>query len=137
MKLSLSRILLILLFSFSLSSIMAQYSSVKETKEYCVKSFKSNNIDKFISTFSNPIEISLPNQENSYSKVQAGMVIKKFLETNKVESFKLKQSGKSTGGSEFIIGDMKSVNGKDYQIYFLFTMIDKKAFLHLIEFELL
>ncbi len=137
MKSILIRSVLVFFLTMSLSTLMAQFSSVNETKEFCVKALKANNIDNFVSTFSNPIEISLPDQENSYSKVQAGMVIRKFMNNNKVDSFTLKQSGKSTGGSEFIIGDMKSVNGKEYQIYFLFTMIDNKAFLHLIEFELL
>jgi len=137
MKSILFRSVLVFFLTMSLSTLMAQFSSVNETKEFCVKALKANNIDNFVSTFSNPIEISLPDQENSYSKVQAGMVIRKFMNNNKVDSFTLKQSGKSTGGSEFIIGDMKSVNGKEYQIYFLFTMIDNKAFLHLIEFELL
>jgi len=125
------------LFFINTTKSYAQFSSVKETKDFCINALKNNNIDKFVSTFSNPIEISLPDEENSYSKVQATMVIRKFLTTNKVESFKLKQSGKSTGGSEFIIGNLKSTNGKEYQIYFLFTMTDNKAFLHLIEFELL
>ncbi|RLD42112.1 MAG: hypothetical protein DRI86_12240 [Bacteroidetes bacterium] len=137
MKSSLYKNLIILFLTFSVSSMMAQFSSVNNVKDFCIKSLKTNNIDDFVSTFSDPIEISLPDQENSYSKVQAGMVIRKFLNNNKVDSFTKKQSGKSTGGSEFIIGNMKSVNGQEYQIYFLFTMIDNKAFLHLIEFELL
>ncbi len=126
-----------MLLSLSFSSAIAQFSSVKQVKEFCIKSLKANEIDKFVTTFSNPIEVSLPDKENSYSKVQAGIVIKNFLNNNKVDSFTLKQSGKATGGSEFVIGDMKSTNGKNYQIYFLFTMTDKNAFLHLIEFELL
>ena len=137
MKILVYSFLFVLLFFANTTIVNAQFSSVKETKDFCIKALKDNNIDKFVSTFSNPIEISLPNEENSYSKVQATMVIKKFLNNNRVESFSLKQSGKSTGGSEFIIGNLKSTNGKEYQIYFLFTMTDNKAFLHLIEFELL
>jgi hypothetical protein len=114
---------------------MAQYATVQESREQSVKALQSNDLDKFIASFSNPIDINLLNEENSYSKTQAALVMRKFLQENKIKSFKVKQSGKSTGGSEFIIGDVESLNGKKFQVYFLFAMINGKAYLQLIEFE--
>lgn len=133
-----ARVVMLLFVLFSVSSIaIAQNSTVKEVKEACVKALKNNDIDAFVKTFSDPIEIALPDEENSYSKTQASMVIRKFLQKNKLQSFNVKQTGKSTGGAEFIIGEMITTTGAKYQVYMLITLIDSKAYLHLIEFELI
>jgi hypothetical protein len=126
-----------IVFVVSSSTAVAQFSTVEETKSFAVKALQSNDIDKFVSTFSDPVELSLPKNENSFSKKQASLVVTNFLQTNVVKSFTVKQSGKSTGGAEFIIGEMLAENGNKFQVYFLMTLIDKKAYLHLIEFELL
>lgn len=115
----------------------AQFSSVAAAKEHCIKALKNNDVDALIKSFSDPVEITLPDSENSYSKTQAAMVLRKFMMENKVKTFVVKQSGKSTGGSEFIIGDMISTSAKHFQVYFLITIINEKAFLHLIEFEVI
>ena len=115
----------------------AQFSSVAIAKEQCIKALKNNDVDAMVKSFSDPVEITLPDSENSYSKTQAAMVLRKFMNENKVKTFTVKQSGKSTGGSEFIIGEMLSTNGKKFQVYFLITYINKNAYLHLIEFELI
>ncbi len=128
---------LLLAFTINNTHSYAQNNSVKQIKEKCIKALKTNNINSFTSTFSSQVEISLPNNENSYSNAQAKVVMKKFLNTNKTKSFVLKQSGKSTGGSEFIIAELTTMQDKKYQIYLLITLINNKAYLHLIEFEVI
>ncbi len=128
---------ILLFFAIMPMGVYAQYSSVAVAKEYCIKALKNNDVESLVKGFSDPVEITLPESENSYSKSQAAMVLRKFMNNNKVKSFNVKQSGKSTGGSEFIIGDMTTTSGKQYQVYFLITIINDEAFLHLIEFELI
>ncbi len=130
-------LLIFIVFIFMPFMVSAQFSSVTAAKEYCIKALKNNDAESLIKSFSDPVEITLPESENSYSKAQAAMVMRKFLAANKIKSFAVKQSGKSTGGSEFIIGDMTSTNGKKYQVYFLITFVNNEAYLHLIEFELI
>ncbi len=128
-------ILLGILTSFIPKISYAQFSSVSQAKEFCIKALKNNNVDDLIKAFSDPVEITLPQEENSYSKTQGAMVIKRFFKNNAIKSFTVKQGGKSTGGSEFVIGDMISTSGKKFQVYFLITLTNQKAYLHLIEFE--
>jgi S1-C subfamily serine protease len=134
---TISSLVVIVLLAILPIGVSAQFSSVAEAKEHCIKALKNNDVDALVKSFSDPVEITLPESENSYSKTQAAMVLRKFLNENKVNTFSVKQSGKSTGGSEFIIGDMTTTTGKKYQVYFLITIINEKAFLHLIEFELI
>lgn len=134
---NINSVIIILFFSIMPFGVTAQFSSVAAAKEHCINALKNNDVDALIKSFSNPVEITLPDSENSYSKTQAAMILRKFMEQNKVKSFTVKQSGKSTGGSEFIIGDMTTTSGKQYQVYFLITIINEKAFLHLIEFEVI
>ncbi len=128
--------LLIIILAAMPSIGNAQNSSIKQVKDKCITALKKNDNESFVSTFSNPVDISLPNKENSYSKTQAKVVMKKFLSENKTKSFKLKQSGKSTGGSEFIIASLLTDKGVKYQIYMLFTLSNGEAHVHLVEFEL-
>jgi len=130
---------IILLFAFLIFSFEsdAQNTTIKSVKAQCIRALKSNDIESFVSTFSNPVDISLPDNENSYSKTQAKVVMKGFLKNNKTKAFKVKQSGKSTGGSEFVIANLSTVNNKKYQIYILFTISDGNANVHMVEFELL
>lgn len=129
-------VLLIFILAAMPSIATAQNSTIKEVKEKCIRALKNNNSEDFVSTFSNPVDISLPNKENSYSKTQAKVLMKKFLLENRTKSFKLKQSGKSTGGSEFIIASLLTDNEVKYQIYLLFTLSNGEAHVHLVEFEL-
>lgn len=132
-----SSLVFILLLSIIPIGLSAQFSSVAAAKDHCIKALKNNDVEALIKSFSDPVEITLPESENSYSKTQAAMIMRKFMNSNKVKSFAVKQSGKSTGGSEFIIGDMDTTSGKQYQVYMLITIINDKAFLHLIEFEVI
>jgi len=129
-------VLIVFIITFSLNT-NAQSSSITDVKNNCITALKNNNINDFISTFSNPVDISLPDNENSYSKIQAKEVMKKFLLKNKTKTFKVKQTGKSTGGSEFVIAEMGTDKGIKYHIYLLITNSNNKASLHLVEFELL
>lgn len=129
-------VLLVFFLAAMPSIVTAQNSTIKEVKDKCIRALKNNNSEAFVSTFSNPVDISLPDKENSYSKTQAKVVMKKFLLENRTKSFKLKQSGKSTGGSEFIIANLITDEGVKYQIYMLFTLSNGEAHVHLVEFEL-
>ncbi|OYT10398.1 MAG: hypothetical protein B6I18_09335 [Bacteroidetes bacterium 4572_112] len=134
---SLSKVfILMILMTFSFES-NAQKNTIKSIKTKCINALKTNDIGSFVSTFSNPVDISLPDNENSYSKTQAKVVMKEFLQKNKTKSFKVKQSGKSTGGSEFVIANLTTKNDLKYQIYILITVSDDEANVHMIEFELL
>jgi Domain of unknown function (DUF4783) len=60
------------------------------------------------------VDISLPDKSDSYSKIQAEMIIRDFFSTNGVQNFLIKHRGTNGGGSEFCVGVLQTKNG-DYR----------------------
>src|ERR1700735_5484276 len=50
------------------------------------------------------VDISLPEKSDTYSKIQAEMIIRDFFTTNGVQNFLIKHKGPTGGGSEFCVG---------------------------------
>jgi hypothetical protein len=59
------------------------------------------------------VDISLPEKSDTYSKIQAEMIIRDFFSTNGVQNFQVKKR-QSNGGSEFCVGVLQTRNG-DYR----------------------
>src|SRR5580698_11007237 len=64
----------------------------------------------------NRVDISLPDKSDTYSKIQAEIIIRDFFTTNGVQNFlvKEKHKGATGGGSEFCVGVLQTRNG-DYR----------------------
>ena len=60
------------------------------------------------------VDISLPDKSDTYSKIQAEMIIRDFFSTHGVENFLIKHRGTNGGGSEFCVGVLQTRNG-DYR----------------------
>src|ERR1700761_4675216 len=60
------------------------------------------------------VDISLPDKSDTYSKIQAEMIIRDFFSTNGVQNFLIKHKGTNGGGSEFCVGVLQTKNG-DYR----------------------
>ena len=59
------------------------------------------------------VDISLPDKSDSYSKIQAEMIIRDFFSTNGVRNFVVRKLGFS-GQSEYCVGVLQTRNG-DYR----------------------
>lgn len=120
-----------ILFSFPLIG----QNTVNDVKEKAVIALQNGDGETFTSLFNNPIDISLPYNDDSYSKTQAQVIVQKFLLQYKVKSFDVKQKGQSSDGSVFIIGVYTATNGKVFRVYLLIKKRAQSAFIHLLEFE--
>jgi hypothetical protein len=60
------------------------------------------------------VDISRPDKSDTYSKIQAEMIIRDFFSTNGVQNFLIKHRGTNGGGSEFCVGVLQTKNG-DYR----------------------
>ncbi|HLZ87102.1 MAG TPA: DUF4783 domain-containing protein [Puia sp.] len=60
------------------------------------------------------VDISLPEKSDTYSKIQAEMIIRDFFTTHGVQNFLIKLRGPNGGGSEFCVGVLQTRNG-DYR----------------------
>jgi len=57
------------------------------------------------------VDISLPEKSDTYSKIQAEMIIRDFFTTNGVQNFLVKHRGTNGGKSEFCVGVLQTRNG--------------------------
>lgn len=110
-------------------------NTVNDVKDKAIEALKTGNTEAFTALFNNPIDISLPYNDDDYSKAQAKVIVQKFLLQYKVKSFELKQSGSSSGGSVFVIGIYTATNGKTFRVYLLIKKQAQSAYIHLLEFE--
>lgn len=110
-------------------------SDINTTVSEINAALSSGNTGKFISYLADPVDITLPNTDDSFSKAQAEVILRKFFSTNKLKSYSQKQSGKSVDGSVFIIGTYQSANGKSFRSYILIKSIGGKNLIQFVEFE--
>ena len=130
-KLSVVVIAFLMLSSLSMSG---QYT-VNQVKDNVVQALKTGDAETLTSFFNNPVDISLPYNDDSYSKKQASVIVSKFLLQYKVKNFEVKQSGTSSDGSVFVIGLYQATNGKLFRVYLLIKKQSQSAYIHLLEFE--
>ncbi len=79
------------------------------------------------------VDISLPAKSDTYSKIQAEMIIRDFFSTNGVRNFLVKRKGTS-GGSEFCVGVLQTRNG-DYRTTLFIKQKGDKQLLQELRFQ--
>ena len=85
--------------------------------------------------FNSTIDINIPENDGTYSKNQAEIIVKKFFKKNPVTKFSINHSGSSNDGSKYSIGTYLS-NDKTYRVYFLLKKTLEKYFIQQLQFEL-
>jgi len=74
---------------------------------------RSGNAGELSRYLDNRVDICLPEKSDSYSKIQAEMIIRDFFSTNVVQNFLVQHKG-SNGASGFCVGVLQTRNG-DYR----------------------
>ena len=74
---------------------------------------RSGNAGELSRYLDNRVDICLPEKSDSYSKIQAEMIIRDFFSTNVVQNFLVQHKG-SNGASAFCVGVLQTRNG-DYR----------------------
>src|ERR1700722_4478934 len=77
---------------------------------YAIRLGNANELSRYLNS---RVDISLPEKSDSYSKIQAEMIIRDFFSTNGVRNFVVRKTGFS-GGSEYCVGVLQTRNG-DYR----------------------
>ncbi len=131
-KLTLHKLIWMAVFVFSAAFIQ---SDINSTVTEINTALKAGNISKLVSYLSDPVDLTLPDADDSFSKAQATVILKKFFSQNKVKAYSQKKSGKSVDGSVFTIGSYEAVNGKKFRSYFLIKNQGGKNLIQFIEFE--
>jgi Domain of unknown function (DUF4783) len=94
---------------------------------------KNGNASQLSKYFDNPIEITLTDKSNTYSKSQAELVLKDFFSNNVVKGFEIVHKG-NNAGAQFIIGTLETKNG-EYRTTIYMKQKGDKQLLQELRFE--
>jgi len=95
---------------------------------------KVGNAIEIAKYFNSSVELVILDKEDVYSKQQAEQILKGFFDKNKTKSFSLlHQGGKE--GAQYAIGNLETVSGKDFRVYFLVKESAGKPLIHQMRIE--
>lgn len=118
-----------LLFSFG-------FSYAQSSGDDVIRAIKSGNSSEIARHFDKVIDITINNEQSTYSKSQGEMVLKKFFNNHPVTSFSSKHKGSpADNNSIFIIGDLSTKDNKMYRVYLYFKLKSNVFLLQEMRFE--
>jgi hypothetical protein len=97
---------------------------------------KKGNASELAQYFNTAIEIAIPNNEGTYSKVQAQMILSMFFDKYPVKSFIVMQEGSSANNTNFVIGTYITLTSKNFRVYYVTKKVGNKELIQHLEFEL-
>ncbi len=98
-----------LTFVFVLVSFRPVYTLDDIT--YAIRLGNAGELSRFLDS---RVDISLPEKSDTYSKIQAEMIIRDFFSTNGVRNFLVRRKSNNDNGSEYCVGVLQTRNG-DYR----------------------
>jgi hypothetical protein len=84
--------------------------------------------------FNTSIDLTIPESEGTYSKVQAEQILKSFFTKYPPVSFSINHKGSSNDGSMYAIGTYKSKT-RAFRTYYLTKPINGQQLIHQLKFE--
>lgn len=122
--------LAVLMILFALVSFRPLY-----TIDDITYAIRAGNVGELSRYLDSRVDISLPDRSDTYSKIQAEIIIRDFFFTNGVQNFTIKHKGNNGGGSEFCVGVLQTRNG-DYRTTLFVKQKGDKQLLQEIRFQL-
>jgi len=106
----------------------------EETATQVASAIQAGNATEVSKYFNSMIDLTLPGYDDSYSKVQAGQIMKEFFSQNPVKSFKVTRKGSSPDGSQYSIGSLDT-GKKVYRVYFLIKSVNGQNLVHQLQVQ--
>ena len=123
-----------ILHSFLLASVITLTSWVQSGNiDAVIGALRNGNATELSSYIDNSLELTLPEQSDSYSKAQAILILKDFFNNNGVKGFEVRHKG-DNGGDQFCIGTLQTRSGNFRTTVFM-KMKNNKEFLKEIRFQ--
>ena len=85
--------------------------------------------------FNTNVDLTIGNQEEVYSRVQAEQILKDFFVKNTPRSFTLIHQGLSKEGAKYAIGNLTTQQGNNYRIYFFIKQSGRTEYIQELRFE--
>jgi hypothetical protein len=122
----------VITISISASLVMNNSDDIITNIENAIKSGNATNVSKY---FNSTLDITTPNNDGSFSKTQAELILKDFFKKNPPTSFAINHKGSSTDGLLYAIGTYVSSTGS-FRTYFLLKKVNNNYLIQKFEFEL-
>ncbi|HOS47668.1 MAG TPA: DUF4783 domain-containing protein [Bacteroidia bacterium] len=106
------------LFILAIILSAAQSFAALDIFDDVANSLRSGDAKSISHFFGNTIDLTIIDQEEVYSKVQAEQILRDFFSKNTVRSFTLIHKGESKEGARYAIGSMVTAQGVTYRTYF-------------------
>lgn len=117
---------------FLATAALAQDASVTNQ---ITNALKTGNASLLASHLNVSIDLTLPNNEGTYSQKQAEQILKMFFSKNPVKSFSLEHTGNSNNGSKYLIGSYENTSGKSFRVYLLIKERNGTELIQQLQFE--
>lgn len=95
---------------------------------------KSGNTAVLSKNFDKRIDITLDDNSDNYSKDQAEVILRDFLNKFSVREFTIIHKGSSPNGAQYIVGNLKTNKGS-YRTYIYVKKTDDVTYIQEIRFE--
>ena len=102
--------------------------------EEITAAIKSANVSTLASWFDRNVEITILDDDATYSKAQAEQVVKSFFEKHVPKTFKLIHQGSSGGSSKYGIGELTTSDGV-FRTYVYLKEVGGKMIIQELRFE--
>jgi len=100
------------LFTYMLmASVIMLSSFTKQSNiDAVIGALRSGSANDLSNYLDDKVELTMPDQSDSYSKAQAVLILKDFFNNNDVKSFEVKHKGDG-GGGQFCVGTLQTRSG--------------------------
>jgi len=122
----------IFLIVVSLVSLVSSFAQASQFASI-TNALRSGDAVEIAKYMDNVVDITINNNQSTYSRSQAEMVLRNFFSKNKPKNFEVERSGDQTTG-HFNIGLLVTTNGK-YTVYLFLKEKNNDFFLQEIRFE--
>lgn len=99
------------------------------------EALNAGDVAKLATHFNTTVDLTIPGNDGSYSKKQAEQIVKAFLVSQPVQSFKMDHKGTSNDGSQYMIGTLKTSSGKVFRVYILIKNGSSEGLIQQLQFE--
>lgn len=126
--------LIVSLFALSFMATTVYGQSNKPQESSYENAIVQESISFLSDQMSSTIELTTPEQEGSYSKKQARLILKKFFKNHPVEDFQISRSGDLSDGSTFYIGELKDKKAETFRVYMVLKKSAGSWQIHILHF---
>ena len=123
------KILVIPVFLSSIERVFPLSDHPEDINKQVVTAISTGNADELEKYFNSMVDLTVGINEDTYSKNQAGRIVKDFFEHNPVKSFKVSKQGTSNDGSQYSVGELHAGD----KVYRVFYLIKKTGNVYLIQ----